>query len=204
MTTGGLAAVVYGHPRLTLDVDLVIRLAPPDVATFARLWPSGQFYCPPEVVIAKERGRGEHGHFNVIHHETAMRADVYLAGADALQRWALQHRVVRIVEGEAVQFAPIEYVIVYKLLFFHAGGSDRHLRDIARMMEVSGSDVDRPATRPVDLGVPTRRGVGQGSWPRRSRVRRNSGLGRKSASRTIWIDTHAPCGREANSFGEPG
>ena len=28
MVTGGLAAVVYGHPRLTLDVDLVIRLAP--------------------------------------------------------------------------------------------------------------------------------------------------------------------------------
>lgn len=71
----------------------------------------------------------------------AMRADVYLAGADALQVWALQHRVVRTVEGEAVQFAPIEYVIVYKLRFFQASGSDRHLRDIARMMEVSGAEV---------------------------------------------------------------
>jgi hypothetical protein len=28
MVTGGLAAVVYGHPRLTLDVDLVISLTP--------------------------------------------------------------------------------------------------------------------------------------------------------------------------------
>ena len=144
MATGGLAAVVYGHPRLTLDVDLVIRLASRDIDTFAGLWSPDQFYCPPREVIAEERDRSEHGHFNVIHHDTAMRADVYLAGADALQSWALQHRVVRIIEGEAVQFAPIEYVIVYKLLFFRAGGSDRHLRDIARMMEVSGSDVDRP------------------------------------------------------------
>ena len=144
MTTGGLAAVVYGHPRLTLDVDLVIRLAPRDIDTFAELWPPDQFYCPPKEVIAEKRDRSEHGHFNVIHHDTAMRADVYLAGADALQAWALQHRVVRTIEGEAVQFAPIEYVIVYKLRFFQAGGSDRHLRDIARMMEVSGSEVDRP------------------------------------------------------------
>jgi hypothetical protein len=103
-----------------------------------------EFYCPPKEVIAEECERSEHGHFNVIHHDTAMRADVYLAGADALQTWALHHRVVRTIEGEAVQFAPIEYVIVYKLRFFQAGGSDRHLRDVARMIEVSGGEVDRP------------------------------------------------------------
>ena len=143
MVTGGLAAVVYGHPRLTLDVDLVIRLAPGDAEPFAALWSPDDFYCPPIEVIAEERARIEHGHFNVIHHDTAMRADVYLAGTGELQSWALQHRVVRQVEGDAVQFAPIEYVIVYKLRYFQMGGSDRHLRDIARMMQISGPDVDR-------------------------------------------------------------
>jgi hypothetical protein len=44
-----------------------------------------------------------------------------------------------------VQFAPMESVIVSKLRYFQLGGSDRHLRDIARMMEISGSDVDRSA-----------------------------------------------------------
>ena len=81
MATGGLAAVVYGHPRLTLDVDLVIRLAPRDIDTFAGLWSPDQFYCPPKKVIAEERDRSEHGHFNVIHHDTAMRADCTLPGA---------------------------------------------------------------------------------------------------------------------------
>lgn len=32
MVTGGLAAILYGEPRLTNDVDLVIRLAPSDAA----------------------------------------------------------------------------------------------------------------------------------------------------------------------------
>ncbi len=66
IVTGGLAAVVYGHPRLTLDVDLVIRLAPRDVEVFAALGPPEEFYCPPSEVIATERARPDHGHFNVI------------------------------------------------------------------------------------------------------------------------------------------
>lgn len=144
MVTGGLAAVVYGHPRLTLDVDLVMRLSARDAVTFASLWPPEEFYSPPPEVIEEERARPALGHFNVIHTDSTMRADVYIAGTDELSAWALQHRVVRQVEGEAVLFAPIEYVIASKLRYFQMGGSDRHLRDVARMMEVSGPDVDRP------------------------------------------------------------
>lgn len=156
MVTGGLAAVVYGHPRLTLDVDLVIRLTPPGALVFAALWPPDEFYCPPIEVIAEERERPAHGHFNVIHAESAMRADVYFAGTDELNAWALQNRTLRQVEGEAVQFAPIEYVIVSKLRYFRMGGSERHLRDVARMMQISGPAVSRPTldrwvTR-LDLG----------------------------------------------------
>lgn len=144
MVTGGLAAVVYGHPRLTLDVDLVMRLSARDAAAFVALWPPAEFYSPSVEVIEAERVRAAHGHFNVVHNESAMRADVYIAGSDALSAWALEHRVVRKIEGEEVQFAPIEYVITSKLRYFQMGGSDRHLRDVARMLDVSGPDVDLP------------------------------------------------------------
>lgn len=145
MVTGGLAAVMYGHPRLTLDVDLVLRLTSRDVERFAALWPSQAFYCPPVEVIREEQSRTAHGHFNVIHHESAMRADVYLADQDELYVWAFQHRVMRQIGNETVRFAPIEYVIVNKLRYFQMGRSDRHLRDVAQMMEISGSLVDQPA-----------------------------------------------------------
>lgn len=144
MVTGGLAAVVYGHPRLTLDVDLVIRFAPHDVHVFAALWPPDRFFCPPVESIIEEQERAMHGHFNVIHRDSAMRADVYLAGTDEFNAWALHHRAARTVEGEVVQFAPIEYVVVNKLRYFQMGGSDRHLRDVARIMEISGPEVDQP------------------------------------------------------------
>lgn len=59
MVTGGLAAVVYGHPRLTLDVDLVIRLGASTSASFAGLWTPDDFYSPPIEVVAEERARPE-------------------------------------------------------------------------------------------------------------------------------------------------
>lgn len=137
VVTGGLAAIVYGHPRLTLDVDLIIRMRAGSATAFAELWPPDAYYCPPVEVVEHERQRAAYGHFKVIHSDTAMRADVYLAGDDPLQAWALGDHVTRVVDGETVRFAPIEYVIVYKLRYAQQGGSDRHLRDVARMIETS-------------------------------------------------------------------
>jgi len=122
----------------------VIRLPAQSARRFTALWPPEEFYVPPVEVVAEESARVGAGHCNVIHSTTMLRADVYFAGNDELAAWALGRRVVRVVQGEAVQFAPIEYVILSKLRYFRDGGSDRHLRDIARMLEVSGSDLDGP------------------------------------------------------------
>lgn len=46
------------------------------------------------------------------------------------------------VGGDAVWFAALEYVIVRKLEYFLQSESDRHLRDVAGMLRVSGELVD--------------------------------------------------------------
>ena len=50
----------------------------------AAQFPAAEFYCPPTKVIAQEAARDVLGHCNVPHLETDTRADVYLAGNDAL------------------------------------------------------------------------------------------------------------------------
>ncbi len=145
MVTGGFAAIVYGHPRLTLDLDLILQLRPADASRFTGLWPADQFYCPPAEVVAAESQRAEHGHFNVIHTATSMRADIYLVGDNELQRWALDRTVMHRIMDEDVRIAPIEYVIAYKLIYARQGGSDRHLRDVARMLEIRGGALDAEA-----------------------------------------------------------
>ena len=52
--------------------------------------------------------------------------------------------MIRRIEGQDVRVAPIEAVILGKLRYFQIGGSERHLRDIARMVQVSGDLIDKP------------------------------------------------------------
>jgi len=161
LVTGGVASVVYGEPRLTRDIDLVIELRPRDARRFAEAWSAEEFYVPPVEVIEEESGRPAHGHFKVIHHQTAMRADIYLPGNDALNAWAFAHKVVRRIDDDEVFMAPIEAVILNKLRYYRMGKSDRHLRDIHQMLRISGDLVDRPELErwAARLGV-------EGEWTR--------------------------------------
>ncbi len=73
-----------------------------------------------------------------------MRADIYLPGNDPLNAWALAHTVARRVADDDVRLAPIEAVILSKVRYYQMGKSDRHLRDIHRMLAVSGDLVNGP------------------------------------------------------------
>lgn len=140
--TGAVASVIYGEPRLTNDLDMVVVLAPGDIERFMGAFPPELFYCPPPEILKVELKRSLRGHFNLIHHETGFKADIYLAGQDDLHRWALQKRREVKIEGESLWVAPPEYVILRKLEYYREGGSEKHLRDIVGMLEVSGKDID--------------------------------------------------------------
>lgn len=139
MITGSVASMIYGEPRLTHDIDLVIELGRDDAERFAEAFPIEEFYCPPPEVIVIEAGRHYRGHFNLIHHETGFKADVYLSGRDRLHQWALNHRNPIDMDDETFWMAPVEYVILRKLEYYREGGSEKHLRDIAGMLSVSSS-----------------------------------------------------------------
>lgn len=154
MITGGVASVIYGDPRFTRDVDLVMELPPSEISTLQSAF-GGAYYVPPAEALEEEAARPEGGHFNVIHQETALRADVYLAGDDPLIAWAFDRRLRLSVSGAGIWVAPIEYVILRKLEYYVHSGSDRHVRDVAMMLRISGEKVDPEAlqvwTRRLDL-----------------------------------------------------
>lgn len=143
MITGGAAAIVYGEPRLTNDLDLVVEMVPGDAARVAAALVAEDTYVPPVEVLEIEAARRIYGHFNVVHGPSSLRADVYLAGDDPLHAWGLGRRREIRVGNAVVTIAPPEYVIVRKLQYAAMGGGDRHLRDIRRMLERSLVPIDR-------------------------------------------------------------
>jgi hypothetical protein len=106
-----------------------------------RAFPETEFYVPPEAVIRAEQARQQRGHFNLIHHETGFKADIYLAGSDPLHAWALPlRRRVRWNDQLEIAVAPPEYVVLRKLEFFREGRSAKHPADIQMIREVTGVD----------------------------------------------------------------
>lgn len=141
MATGSIAAMSYGDYRVTNDIDIILTLPPAHAGKLAKAFPIEEFYCPPNDVIAAEAGRPERGHFNLIHHDTGFKVDLYFAKDDALTQWAFRHRHSVELEQVKIWIAPPEFVIVHKLEFFREGGSEKHIRDIRGMLAVT--EVDR-------------------------------------------------------------
>ena len=63
MITGAIASIMYGAPRLTHDIDLVINLSANKIDRFVAAFPIEDFYCPPKEVIKLEIGRPHSRHF---------------------------------------------------------------------------------------------------------------------------------------------
>jgi hypothetical protein len=142
MVTGSVASILYGEPRMTNDIDLVIKLSDKDALSIAELFPENQFYCPPADVILSEISREARGHFNIIHHQTALKADLYPIGKESLHKWAMGKRRKVKFDNNIICVAPPEYVIVRKLDYFREGGSQKHLTDIKKMLKYSGDIID--------------------------------------------------------------
>lgn len=140
--TGSVAVIMYGEPRLTHDIDIVIFIADIDICKFINEFSETEFYVPPVEVIKNEIKRGIRGHFNLIHHETGFKADIYPIGNDPLHMWAMKNRKEFKIENASTFIAPPEYVIIRKLEYYEEGDSDKHIRDIKSILQNYNSKID--------------------------------------------------------------
>lgn len=144
MVTGSIAAILYGKPRLTHDMDVVIIFPANKTEAFSKSFDLKEFYCPPLETLQDEVRKGDRGHFNIIDQQTGFKIDLYPFGNDPLVEWGLKNRrKIEILPKESVWLAPPEYVILKKLTYYKEGGSEKHLEDIRGILEVSGPSVDK-------------------------------------------------------------
>jgi len=143
MVTGSVASIIYGEPRVTHDIDIVITIPAINSIRFQQFFPENEFYVPPIEIINDEVLRENRGHCNIIHHNSGFKADIYFAGNDKFQHWALEN--VRNIEfyGDNIPIAPIEYVIIKKLEFFKEGKAQKHINDIKAMLQNSMNLIDK-------------------------------------------------------------
>jgi hypothetical protein len=141
MVVGSVAAITYGVHRLTNDLDAVLQMSLANVRQVHAAFPDAEFYVPPIEVLREEAARLDRGHFNVIHHATGFKADVFLRPNDPLETWAFARRRMVTVENEPVWIAPPELVILRKLEFYREGQQPKHIGDIQGLMKFETLDL---------------------------------------------------------------
>lgn len=140
MISGSQASIYYGEPRFTQDIDVVADLDAADIAGLLARFPLPEFYVAEDAVRAAVAERGQ---FNIIHPDSGLKVDVMVRKDTPydLTEFARRQRLPAL-QGRDAYFARPEDVILYKMIYYREGASERHLRDIAGIMRVSGSEID--------------------------------------------------------------
>jgi hypothetical protein len=141
MVVGSIASMIYGEPRLTHDMDLVVDISPKDAKRLEFLFPFETFYCPPEEILTSEIA--QRGYFNLIHHESGLKIDIMIRkmSEHAICEFA-RRRKAPFWKGFEAYVATPEDVIIKKLEFYREGGSEKHLRDIRGILV--NTPIDEP------------------------------------------------------------
>jgi hypothetical protein len=155
LVTGSTATIVYGEPRFTNDIDIVLDLPAEQIDQFRDLFPETDFYLSREAVNSAVRLKKQ---FNLIHPASGLKVDfmIFVASEFNASRMA-RARDLPVLDHCTVRFASPEDVILMKLKYYKAGSSEKHLRDIRGVLTVQGARIDQDyvADWAAKLGVST-------------------------------------------------
>lgn len=140
LVTGSVAAMAYGEPRLTNDIDVVAHVREGHIPDLVMTFPPDEFYLSEEGIRDAIRHQGQ---FNIIHPESGLKVDVIIPKGTPFDDSRFQRaRRIRPSETYEARFAAPEDVIIKKLEFYRDGGSEKHLRDIAGILRISHDEID--------------------------------------------------------------
>jgi len=132
--TGSVASIIYGEPRVTHDIDFVLIVSEFKVDEIIAAFPISEFYFPPKEIILNEIKKETRGHCNIIHNLSGFKADLYFAGNEEIQYWAIENVKEIDFLGSKIKIAPVEYVIIKKLEFYKEGKAQKHLLDVKSIL----------------------------------------------------------------------
>jgi hypothetical protein len=139
---GSIAASFAGEPRSTIDIDFVAALTARHVAPLmAALVP--EFYVAEQ---ALHRAVDTLGTANLIHQDSQIKVDLFVAGGTPLDDQQLARRQrVEIRPGQVIYIHPPEDILLQKLRWYQKGGgaSDRQWRDVVAIVRTQGARLDR-------------------------------------------------------------
>jgi hypothetical protein len=139
IVTGGVAVSVWGKPRFTADIDVVIELAPKNIPSLAKflLKIDKDVYVSEEAMLDALKHKGE---FNFIHPQSSLKVDFWVK-KDQFEGLKIKRGVAKRINNQKIIFISPEDLILSKLLWYKRSESTRHLEDIESILKISKVDI---------------------------------------------------------------
>lgn len=140
--TGGYAVSVWGRPRATFDVDIVVELIEPQVKPLAialrKISKAG--YVDEDTAKEAVRNKGE---FNFIDPDTGLKVDFWISKGDKISSEEYKRRIAYKINNEEIYFISPEDLILNKLRWHNKDASSRHIEDVESIFKISGNKLDK-------------------------------------------------------------
>lgn len=139
--TGGFCVSVWGRPRATFDIDIIVKLVEPQAfsLTKALLEISKAGYADEDMIKDAIRNNGE---FNFIDPNSGLKVDFWVAEERSSKPPEFENRKLKNIRGQDVYFASPEDLILSKLQWFKDTQSTRHLEDAESVLKISSQKLN--------------------------------------------------------------
>lgn len=139
MLTGSFASSVYGAPRATQDIDLVIKTSAQKIRTLVQSLPPAEYYVDVDAALEAHRRESV---FNVIDVVSGWKIDFIVCKSRPFSQEEFGRRKIIPVQGLSVFTASAEDVLIAKLEWARLGQSRRQIEDAAGILRARGDLLD--------------------------------------------------------------
>jgi len=137
--TGGMAVSVWGRPRFTADIDIVVELLEKNIDLLSKelLKVDKDVYVSEDAMREALETKGE---FNFIHPQSQLKVDFWVVKDDFNKR-EIVRAITKEIDGKKVNFVTPEDLVLSKLLWYQLSESTRQLEDIESVLRISKVDI---------------------------------------------------------------